>query len=205
MIRRKIRQKNRKQKNLVDPPQILETIRVQRHTFRFQAGSGVSARPIAGFDLLGLLGVATSATGVSSILASVRIVRISIYSPTATTNVTYPAIVWSGENNSEFKIVSDAGMDTSRPGVVTAVPPRLGDAGWWYRYESRAQVVVQLTVPISSIVDVEADIVFNNSTKGGTILTYVSSGLTAGQLLWGPLDHNTGAPVLNPFGPTYYA
>ncbi len=186
--------------DLGSPPRINAAVK-SKHVFRFIAQSGLVDTPIYGYDLLGLQAVSTSATGANSMIASVKIHRVKGWCG-GTTSQTI-GINWQGPY-AEPTLISDTVVGTAEPGRFNEIPPPGSAASFWVSYAERANVICTLTGPTSMIVDVHCTIVLNNATKLGSLVAYVSSGLTAGQIYFGPLDKQTGAPKLLPAAPAVY-
>ncbi len=181
-----------------------------KHRFRFMmpVSAGVTRQPVTGNDLLGLLGVATSATGVTSIVAAVKIHSITIRVPNYASSIAsqFASVFWDGQTYQAPSIPSEVAMSMAKPAVVVSQPPPQSDASFWITYGSRAATIFRLTAPQLSVIDLNCTIILQNATllQEGGILTYVSSGLTAGQVYFGMLDKNTGTPKITPVEVTYY-
>lgn len=173
-----------------------------RKTFRFSVGTGITNQPVIGYDLLGLLGVATSTTGVRSIVAGVKIHSISIWASNSGTNQSTPDVFWAGDYQKPQKKL-DTSIGSAEPAYVRVVPPPNSTASFWISYGVGAGTKFTITAPVGALVDLDAEIVLSNGGVTPTIV-YVSSGLTLGDVVFGPLDHNTGTPRLIPVDVTYY-
>ncbi len=188
------------------PPRIEATIRSQ-HVFRFSANAALSAVPVAGYDLLGLVAMATSATGVTSLLAGVRIRRVELWAPAQAAAQNTLNINWVGNTFQQPKRSVDTAMNSAIPGYTWSTPPPGTDASMWIGYPQRSTTYFTVDGPNATVVDVHVEIVLNNASllgsAGGTP-TYTSSGLTVGSVYFGPLDKNTGSPKMIPVGMSYY-
>ncbi len=187
--------------NLRGTPPAIDQLPTCRMNFRFNCSQAVTDQPIYGYDLLGLIGAATSATGVTGIVAGVKIHQIRIYY--GSNSGSSVGLVWADANNKPM-LKSDTLVGTAEPATFAAIPPKNSGAAFWHSYAERAQTIFTLTAPLSAIIDVMCTIVLTNGTKTGSVQTYVSSGLTAGLLYLGPLDKQTGAPKIFPVAPAAY-
>ncbi len=188
------------------PPKIKATIQTH-HVFRFAASGALSQRAVAGYDLLGMVGVATSATGVTSLLAGVRIKRVDLWAPASQSSQNTLNVNWVGNTFQRPERYVDTAINSAVPGHICSYPPPGTDASQWIGYAQRSTTYFTVDGPTASIVDVSVEIVFNNSQllgSPGGYPTYTSSGLTTGIAYYGPLDKNTGSPVLIPVGMAYY-
>ncbi len=167
------------------------------HVFRF-VSSGLSTTTVTNVDILGLLGVATSATGVTALFASARVRQITMYAPSSSTSVLAMDVTWKGMNYVKPVRTSDVALCSTQPGMVRSRPPKGADAGNWFSFAAGTQTLFLISGPATITVDVHVDYVLANATALGTVATYVSSGLTAGYVYFGYLDKNTGAPKLIP-------
>ncbi len=182
------------------PPRINAALKV-KHVFRFIAQSGIVDTPVYGYDMLGLNAIATSATGASSAIAAVKIHRVRGWC--AGTTAQTVGINWQGPY-AEPSLITNTAMGTAEPGRFDEAPPPGSAASFWVSYSERANVLFTLTGPTAMEVDVVCTVILNNATKLASIVTYVSSGLTAGLIYFGPLDKQTGAPKLLPAAPAVY-
>ncbi len=188
------------------PPKIQATIQ-SSHVFRYAASGALSSRAVAGYDLLGMVGVATSATGVSSILAGVRIKRVDLWVPASQSSQNTLNINWVGSTFQRPERFVDSAINSAIPGHISSRPPAGSDASQWIGYAQRNTTYFTVDGPTATVMDVSVEIVLNNSQLlggAGGIPTYTSSGLTSGTLYFGPLDKNTGSPTLIPVGMAYY-
>jgi len=193
----------------MEPSRVRLSVATKSQTFRFSASSGLTGASIYSTDFLGLLATATAATTLTSILASIRIKKITIYStPTAASVNVNAEILWAGNQQKEQARFNDASVGTALPTCVSSRPPRSSDVSKWIDGSVTSFVVCKLTVPSASIVDVVMDINYHNQIVYYTPLTYTgSSGLSAGYVYFGPLDRvssGPGATKLNPLGNVVY-
>jgi len=177
-------------------------MKTTRHTFRFNVSGALTSQPIYGYDFLGLVAASTSATGATSVLSGVKLRRITLYS--SGSNASSLGLVWAGAY-AKPTMTSDTVLGTAEPAVFATAPPSGSAASFWISYAERATQYCAISAPTGTIIDVVADILWANGTvTSSAYVTYVSSGLVAGQLYFGPLDKQTGAPKIFPVTPVAY-
>lgn len=190
-----------RQGNIAQPP-VVNLVVGLTHTFRFSTSSAQTGYNVEAQDLLGLMGVATSATGVMSLLAAVRIKRVRIWSVASSAAQVNPDVSWIGSSYPEPKRLNNSTMGASLPGCLESKPPRDGgaDAGNWVYPSVPTREIFRIVVPAAATVDVLCDIRFQNGSalQLGVPLTYTSSGLTTGYAYFGYLDKSSGAAKLIP-------
>lgn len=179
-----------------------------RKTFRFSNGvNGITAQPVTVGDLLGLVGTATSATGVTSNLAAVKIQRITIRTPSTSQSNNAPSLQWLGSFYSDPRIMNEGALGSAFPTVLSEAPPPASDAAMWIeKAQGSSTIIVSVTAPQGSVIDLDCIIKFANAANVTlqSPLTYVSSGLTTGYTYFGCLDKNTASPKIIPYGPISY-
>ncbi len=187
------------------PRQLVVTI---SKVFRFVTTNALTGYNIEVQDILGLIGVATSATGVTSLFTAGRIKYIEMWAPAAAAAQVNPDIIWLGANYPEPSRINNAVMGSATPSHIKSYPPKDGnaDAGNWFVGASSTLQLVRLIVPAAAVVDISVDLKMQNATalNLGNPLTYTSSGLTAGYVYFGYLDKSSGAPKLIPADVTAY-
>ncbi len=176
------------------------------HTFRFKNTTGVTDRAVDRTDLLGLLGTATSASAVASLFESVKIHRIDLWTigANSTSTTQSVAVKWSGLASGQDwpELVSTTTLGVAQPSHLTSSPPP-GSLASFCISKATAGTIFTITAPANTIIDLRCSFVMQNA-QSSAIVSYVSSGLTAGFCVFGPLDHASGTPVFIPELVTYY-
>lgn len=175
---------------------------VRQHTFRFNVSNAITVEPVYGYDMLGLIAAATSATGATSVISAVRLKQVILYS--SGTNAASLGIIWAG-GHSVPSMMSTTVLGTAEPAMMVYVPPPESEASFPISYNERANTYFTITAPTGTIIDVVVDFLLANGVvTSPAYVTYVSSGLVTGQLYYGPLDKQTGAPKIFPVAPVSY-
>lgn len=184
--------------NAFKPPARQSNIMVT-HKFRFVCASSATLEvtPNALLSAAGL--VATAATVAYPIGMSMKIRRVSVWSPPPSQGTSaYAAIQWYGHNAGiPTSQISDTTMSVSQPAYVTSKPPQGTRAYQWLTEDS--SYVFQVKVETGSVVDV--DLSFYLSDVVGSGLARTTSGMTIGQNYYAGLTGvgSSAAPVgLNP-------
>ncbi len=183
------------------PPAIDLSVKVKRHTFRFVATAACTDQPVYGYDLLGMQGAATTATGVTNIIAAIKIRHVDYYLG-GTTGQT-AGINWQGSYASPA-LLADVAIGTAEVAGRRSYPPQGSAASFWISYSERTGVFFTVNGPTNMVVDVCCDFTINNGTKLSLVTSSPSSGLSPGLVYFGPLDKNSGSPKLIPAGPALY-
>jgi hypothetical protein len=181
-------QRNRKTvPTLSQKPPAFKASVASRHKFRFVALNGVTNESVTRADLLNLMVVATGGTSACRLLAGVRLLSISIWSPIlATFDPQTVCVEWLGAY-APSSLISDTSVGMS-PARLRTHPPVRSSAEWWTLLgQNESETLLNLTAPTGSIVDVSLDLVFidNESATSGTA---PYTGLTTGQVYYGRLD-----------------
>lgn len=173
------------------PDQIQAQVIVS-HRYRFTSTSG-SVATITPVSLLQAMGTCatTTVTG-SSIFTSVKISRVSIWSPPASQGAaTTCSVTWFGNTgNSSEKEISDTSVSTAQPAHVDTRPPRNSLASFWQTTSSTALAV--LTAPTGSIIDVWVSGILGDGPTTTSPATLTLVGATAGLMYYEPLDGRGG-------------
>ncbi len=199
---RRRRAASKQTKMSVSAPPTITAYPAFRKTFRFLVSNGVTNQPVIGYDLMGLLAVATSAAGATSILSAVKIHSCSIWVSNVANATAFPDVFWTGSYAKPQKTL-DISSGSSQPAYVRSVPPAGSDAAMWCSYQTGSATKMTLTAPANAIVDLDCSVIMTNYGVN-PVVGYTSSGLTAGGVFFGPLDHNTGTPKIIPLDVTYY-
>jgi hypothetical protein len=177
------------------PPPFNANNVVRRH-LRFTATAAVTAA-VTNNDILHSLGTtATSSTLVYSIFAAFRIRRISLWCPVSGSEpVISCAINYNTAGatllNKSYQEFSDTTNSTSYPAYVSAAPPRDSLAHNWQTADTG--VIVTLTCPIATLVDIVVEAILCDGAAGST-KTVV--GATTGVVYYTPLDGTTSKKLV---------
>ncbi len=205
---RKAARAARRERALTSQPPPRQLVVTISRVFRFVTTNAQSGYNIEVQDILGLIGVATSATGVTSLFTAGRIRYVEMWAPASSGAQVNPDITWLGANYPEPSRFNNAVMGSATPSHIKSYPPKDGnaDAGNWFVAASSTLQLVRLVVPAASVVDISVDLKMQNATalNLGNPLTYTSSGLTAGYVYFGYLDKSSGAAKLIPADVTAY-
>jgi len=167
------------------------------HTFRFQNTAGTTNVQIQIKDLLGLMATATAATTLTSLFCGIKIKRLTIRTPAAAAAFASPTIQWNGLNYERPQYLNESTLGTAEPAVLVSVPPKGSDPSFWLSQATgAATVVVIISAPVNSIVDLDCTVILQNGSTLGNVapLTYSgSSGLTAGYVYYGNLDRSASS------------
>ncbi len=185
-----------------EPPKVCLTPKA-RMTFRFQAAAGLTLTPIGNLDLVGMLGVATGATTVSSVIASVRIRSVRIYAPAAAGANANSEVLWIGNQQRVDERFNTATVGSAFAATVVSKPPPMSDCGKWIDGAVTSFTVFKVTLPIGAILDLDCDVRFHNQIVYYTPTGYTgSSGLTTGYMYFGPLDRQSSGALNAKLVPT---
>lgn len=174
--------------------------------FRFAASGALSAVSIQTQDLLGLYGIATSATGVTAAFSGVSIKWVRLWVPSSAPSQQSIQFNWVGLNYVRPELYVGNAIGSALPATMEFRPPPKSDCGMWITTNMGSAVKwFVISCPSSTVVSVKLTYEFQNGTQQqtGAPLTYTSSGLTAGYMYYGMLDKSSGAPKLAPGG-NYY-
>ncbi len=190
---------------LTPMPKKFDTSVMVTHRFRYSANGALALTPVTGLDLLGAIGVATSATGITNALAAVRIKSVEAWCP-ATSGAISLDVIFLGSSYVAPHRTSDVSMGYTVPSHVKCVPTPGSEPSLWISYNNRNATYFTINGPSATTVDVVLDIIYMNGgvLSNGNVITYVTSGVTAGLIYFGPLDKNTGSPKLIPSDVAYY-
>ena len=165
---------------------------VYNKVYRFQANAAVTQIPITMTNLLDMLAVATTATTATRLCASMRLRKVSLWGPPASTLV--PVTVALEFNTgaaatglgSPSTLRSDTSVGATEPAHVVGRPPANGLAGMWFAGGGTTQLML-ITGPINTIVDVEVQYVLQNG-EAPVALAAAPVGATAGEVFVRALD-----------------
>lgn len=178
------------------------------HTFRFkQIADGSSTINLYADDLAFMMAAASSATSVRTIWESLKIQRISIWTPSRQYEGTLQdpretSLMWTGEYSPRSQIFGTVNQQTGVC-MITAAPPRTSVSGKWQKIGQgvNATPLVQLKIPDQSIVDITISFVFDDESPAG-IISGVGLANNVGSIYYCPADAYYGASKLTPMGVT---
>lgn len=177
------------------------------HTFRFkQTDDASSTVNLYADDLAFLMCVAASSSTVRCVWESLKIQRISIWTPSRQYNGTLQdpretSLTWTGEYSPRSEIFGTVNQQTGVC-MISAAPPRMSASGRWQKTGQGAAVqpLAILKIPDQSIVDITVSFVFDDGTS--QISLTKGSGNTVGALYYCPADPYYGGSKLTPMGLT---
>jgi len=169
-------------------PPMLSANLTQSHRFRFIASSNIAAVTIQSADLIRVAGMmAVSTSQLNPINQVVRLKRVEIWAPTATSNVASTASVeWPGAGFNPSREFSDTSINVSEPAHVVAKPPIDALAQFW---QAAGQAMFILTCPAGSVVDVTLQFIQLDGTASASSIAV--TGATQGAIYYGYLDGDT--------------
>lgn len=178
-----------------DIPQRNLTIKNSK-VFRFRAGTTLNEQIIAPNNMRGIFGLmATTTNNLQPMCKSLRVKRITIHTPPASTgNYSSCGVRWIGVYG-EHVLVSDTSINISRPAFITSTPPANSLASFW-RTTSDSDGFMALSVPQNSIIDLEVEwIIFDGANNVTSFLA--SAPLPLYSIVYGYLDglNQTLAPI----------
>jgi len=152
---------------------------VMRHTFRFQASSGVTLIPCTVGDVFGIIGNIGTVTNSSvvGIASSIRVNAVKVYSSGQGGAVVNGEIAWSSsaDVNTEDLTLTNATIPYDRPSVVRSEPPVGSLASFWWNSSSTSTTnLFGVSAAIGSIIDVDV-----SWTLVNTLPSYTTSVATA--------------------------
>lgn len=178
------------------------------HTFRFkQTETASSTINLYADDLAFMMSVASGTSAVRTIWESIKIQRISIWTPSRQISGTLQdpretSLTWTGEYSPRSEIFGSVNQQTGVC-MISAAPPRMSASGRWQKVGQGVNAIplAVLKIPDQSIVDITVSFVFDDDVTVGINITG-KSGLTAGNLYYCAADSYYGSSVLEPMGMT---
>jgi len=162
-----------------------------KHTYRFYANATATNVNVTVGTLLGAMGgIGTIANStVASMCSTVRVHRVTIWPPVATTGATNAEVVWFTEGSNFVKDESKesslpSGITLERPAVCR--PPAHSLASFWVTSAAAAGVVFQITCGTGSIVDVLLEGTLGNNIGNLAVAGYAAVSLNV--ITYGRLD-----------------
>jgi len=168
----------------------------QIHRYRFKATAAYSGS-ISSVELLGVPGmIAASATDLYPFTKSARIVRVEVWSPTATSSTPVDLVLtWAASDRTPNARVMDTSINVSQPAHISAKPPKDSLASFWF--QDTDVELFTLICPAGSIVDLTMESILRNATSAAAVVTV--TGATAGLTYYGYLDGDS-THLLEPVG-----
>jgi hypothetical protein len=196
---------NNAHRNMTTPPVIRGNVE-GTHTFRFkQIAEASSTINLYADDLAFLMSVANTSTSVRTLWESLKVNRISVWTPSRQYSGTLQdpretSITWLGEYTPRAEVFGTVNQQT---GVchITAIPPPNSSSGKWQKVSQGAsgELICKLTIPDQSIVDITVSFVFDDDSTGGISVSGFT-GLVTGNLYYCAADSYLGTKKLTPMG-----
>ncbi len=156
------------------------------HTFRF-TGSAAQEAYLLLSDLMKLVMGANSSTSARPIFTSVKLKRISIWTPVQAIGAspTFCALRYEGMNTDDTTHF-DTSATADDMAHVSMPPPRNSVAGFWHHSDSSdaSTQLAWLSVGADSVVDIEISYVVDDAATANYTFTG-GSGMTNGLLYYG--------------------
>lgn len=176
------------------------------HTFRFkQVADASSTVNLYVDDLAFLMAVASGSTTLRTIWESLKINRVSIWTPSRQYSGTLQdpretSLTWLGDYTPRSEVFGTVNQQT---GVcyISAAPPKDSGSGKWQKVGQGANnpLLCKLVVPDQSIVDITVSFVFNDDATPALGTTGYTN-LTIGHLYYPCADSYLGSRKLEPMG-----
>lgn len=186
--------------NFSHPPSNQSTIILSK-VFRFKAAAASTGVDVTPRCLGDLLMVADTADTGQQVATSVRIARVEMWGPVASdlAPVTVQA-EWAGAAGlvGPSARVTDSSMGSTMPAHLRSRPPSGSLAHYWHG-STATDVLLRLSFPINTIVDVEVQLSLND-TGTAVPVTGVVALATPGALYCRALTSPTSLTLLAPVG-----
>lgn len=169
----------------MNPPQLATNLTVN-HTYRFRS-TNAAVQAITAQDLVFIAGAmcTTANTTMQNIAGSVKLRHVEIWSPPASQGAASTCSVEyvgnAGTSNREF---SDSTVSTAVPAHLRCSPPPGSGAAFWA--VPAADVLMNVTAPVGSIIDVSCTHVMRDDAVAG--ISYAIAAGTLGAVYYAPLD-----------------
>lgn len=183
------------------PPQFNSSFVIKKR-LRFQASTASTGLNLSAQSFGDLWCVAATATSAYQLAESVRLRRISIWSPPSASLVPVTcSIDWLGSAAGTFgnsKRVSDTSMSQA-PARVTAAPPEGSQVGQWLAASGNSQTIVTLAYAAGSVIDIKYDLIVRDAATSASVAAALGvAGATVGANYIRPLDSTAGTATLSP-------
>jgi hypothetical protein len=172
-------------KNSSKPPQIPTSPSMTR-TWRFSSTSATK-QTIGCVDLCGIAGAVCSVANTTLQISSVgvKVHKVSIWTPPASQGASATCqIQWFSKDGDLVQEASDTSMSTSIPAHIVSKPPT-GSQAWFQLGAAGNTLVMDITAPVGSIIDVHCTHVFLDGVIGSP---YTVAAGALGVLYYLPLD-----------------
>jgi len=151
------------------PPDMQATL-VHRHVFRFVSTSTNAVgfnSAVGAFVMGGMITVAN--TTVRTPTSSLRVNRVSIWSPAAAAGAVSPLLEWGGDGSALHQMDNvpiSTTLGSSEPSYLTGVPPKDSFAGLWFQPGGTSTVIFTVQCSVGSIVDLDLSWTMTNEFLG---------------------------------------
>ncbi len=161
-------------------PNDIKMLPIHNRAFRYNCTAQTDFQVTPQMLLKQLVATVSGSTAAFTIIGSVRLRRISIYSVlsngdfgTATQELVFQ---WLGNLNTPSNLITDRGTPTS-PACIKVVPPRESRAGMWFSVSTTdyTQPYFQFSCPINTILDIDVDYIINNGASLAVTLSGAAS------------------------------
>jgi len=171
------------------PPQLRSNI-VLTHNYRFTSTSGTLTAITVGSLFAAAGNMCTVAnTQVQSLFQSLRVKRVSIWTPPAAQGgFATCSVEWLGGANSNTVEVSDTSNSVATPARIMSQPPTRSLASFWNTSPSFANTLFSMVAPTGSIIDVALDLILSDD-ESANLVTAVAAG-ALGVIYYLSLDPN---------------
>lgn len=179
------------------PPQLRTNVMLS-HTYRYTATSAQASTQFSTAALLlaaGCVGTVLNTT-VTSVFQSVRVRRLSIYSPPASQgSFATCSVEWNGTVGSGTQEVSDTSNSVSQPAMISSAPPRNSLGGFWSSSVSNTALFT-IICPAGSIIDLSLDLIMSDDETANPTRAVATAVL--GTTYYLALDNGAGTHNLVP-------
>jgi len=177
---------------LKQPPQTQASVAV-RHTYAFSVPATATEGITVGTLLCAAGSMSTLVAGTTcvSVFSSVRVRKVSIWTPAPAVPATAPSplVSWAsagGHDCDDEKITSSVG--SAGASAFVAVPPKGSFSDLWWDSSAAASVVFTLTAAIGSVIHVDLELRMQNDLAG---VSQATGAGTPGNMYYLPLDGTT--------------
>ncbi len=183
----------------LQPPQLQTSVQIHK-VFRFQA-SAANTVNLSFQDLGDLLCMASAANAAYQLANAVRLRKIEMWGPPASTLVPVTVSVeWLGSTAGSVgsqNNATDTSVGSTRVAHVSAVPPKLSQTAQW-QLSTNSGFACQLKYPANCILDLHYSITLRGDSASAQAVTAAVAGATTGQVYLRALCSTTStdfAPV----------
>jgi len=172
---------------------------VGTRTLRYTAAAAVTAQWVSAQDLL--QNTIMNVNGAMSnycVYSAVRVRRIDVYDISGSSDVAVSTttVAWASLQGPS-RVISSTGTPMY-PGIVSSSPPAKSLAGEWINrgYTALGTGIVQLTIPIGSVVDLTFDYLLQSGYSQNSLVLNTAAGGSIGLIYFPPLDWSAGTKNL---------